>query len=1040
MVTVSNGTGPSLAVTSPIEINVGDAFDPKAGITVSDAEDNLTVNDVTYTGTYDVNKEGVYVLKYSVTDSDSNVATSTRILVVNDGNIVVGAKYIIAARDFTVNKPSVDTSDAKVKEFARAAAYKIEDGSAATVNIDSLGGYKAAKGEYSITFSVDEEPATTKVIKATVLDKGIVVEGEIYDIGANNITVGKEDAKAMIADDAKLIDATAAEAWIKNKYSEKGTVEVSDKAKLKAEVGSYEVTFNVAEELATKATVTITVVDKDVVVEGEEYAIGANNVVLGIKDAEAITDNNELISKAQASSWKKEAPAVAAGTVQLESTTFKAAEGKYNATFNVKEEVATKVSVVIEVRAEDHVAVGDKYMIVGNDFTINTTEAATITEAQIIEKAAASAWLKDNEASKGTVKVTANTVETAPGVYNVELYVNEEPATKITIKVTVSDGQAPILKVTTPVEIEVGGTFDEKAGITVSDDTDDLKVSDVTMSGTYDVNKEGVYVLTYSVTDSDNNTATAKRLLVVNDGSIFVGAKYVIEAYDFVISKADVDASEAAVKAATKAKAYKIEDASAGTVNITDLGGYTAAKGEYTIAFNVAEEPATTISAVATVLDKKIEEGSLYSIAAKDTTVGIEDAKALLSDNAKLISATQAESWLNGSYATKAGVEVTDKAKLKAEVGSYEVTFNVTEEPATKVTVTITVKDKDVVVTGNEYAIGANHITVGIEDAKALLSDDAKLVDATAAEAWKVEDGSFAIAQVLDKANLKAEAGAYEVTFNVKEEPATKVTVTITVKDKDVVVEGSTYAIGANHITVGKADAQAMIDDNAKLISATAAEAWLKANPAEAGTVEVFDKAALKAEAGAYEVTFNVTEEPATKVTVTITVKDKDVVVEGNTYAIGANHITIGKAQAEQMIADNAKLISATAAEAWQKENPTTAGTVEVLDKTNLKAEDGTYEVTFNVKEEPATQVTIKVTVKDKDVIVEGSTYVIGANHITIGKTQAKDMIADNAKLISATAAEAWQKENAAVAGTVLVLDKANLKAEAGAYEVTFNV
>ena len=65
--------------------------------------------------------------------------------------------------------------------------------------------------------------------------------------------------------------------------------------------------------------------------------------------------------------------------------------------------------------------------------------------------------------------------------------------------------------------IPVNSTFNDPGILSVSDDKDLLTEQDVTVTGTVDTTQVGVYNLTYSVTDSDNNTTTVTRTVAVGN-------------------------------------------------------------------------------------------------------------------------------------------------------------------------------------------------------------------------------------------------------------------------------------------------------------------------------------------------------------------------------------------------------------------------------------------------------------------------------------------------------------------------------------------
>ncbi|MFM2655183.1 immunoglobulin-like domain-containing protein [Vibrio owensii] len=67
-------------------IQLGDAFDPMAGVKATDAEDGDLTDRVRVEGSVDVNVLGVYDLVYRVTDSANQTTTAQRSVVVSDGS------------------------------------------------------------------------------------------------------------------------------------------------------------------------------------------------------------------------------------------------------------------------------------------------------------------------------------------------------------------------------------------------------------------------------------------------------------------------------------------------------------------------------------------------------------------------------------------------------------------------------------------------------------------------------------------------------------------------------------------------------------------------------------------------------------------------------------------------------------------------------------------------------------------------------------------------------------------------------------------
>ena len=85
--------------------------------------------------------------------------------------------------------------------------------------------------------------------------------------------------------------------------------------------------------------------------------------------------------------------------------------------------------------------------------------------------------------------------------------------------------QKPTLSGVSDKTIKVGDSFDTLAGITANDKEDGSLTSKVKVLGNIDTNKAGKYTLTYSVTDSNNQTTTEKRVITVQADSPDIGGE-----------------------------------------------------------------------------------------------------------------------------------------------------------------------------------------------------------------------------------------------------------------------------------------------------------------------------------------------------------------------------------------------------------------------------------------------------------------------------------------------------------------------------------
>ena len=89
-----------------------------------------------------------------------------------------------------------------------------------------------------------------------------------------------------------------------------------------------------------------------------------------------------------------------------------------------------------------------------------------------------------------------------------------------TIIVEAESNQAPVISGVGNQTITVGESFDPLAGVTATDKENGDLTDKIEVTGRVNTNEEGSYTLTYSVTDSDGNETTAKRVITVKKKEI----------------------------------------------------------------------------------------------------------------------------------------------------------------------------------------------------------------------------------------------------------------------------------------------------------------------------------------------------------------------------------------------------------------------------------------------------------------------------------------------------------------------------------------
>ena len=232
-------------------LTVGDAFDPMADVTATDAEDgNLTDKIEILNNEVDTTKPGKYEVTYKVTDSKGASYTKTITVTVNPKMEVLNAIPTIKAEDkiLTVG----DTFDPK----ADVTAEDVEDGNL-TDKIEVLKNEvdTTKAGKYEVTYKVTDSKGAsrTKTITVTVNPKiETLNEAPTIDVTDKEITVGdkfdpKDGVTAKDKEDGNLTDKIEI---LKN------TVDPS-------KPGVYEVTYKVTDSKGASCTKTIKVTVKE---------------------------------------------------------------------------------------------------------------------------------------------------------------------------------------------------------------------------------------------------------------------------------------------------------------------------------------------------------------------------------------------------------------------------------------------------------------------------------------------------------------------------------------------------------------------------------------------------------------------------------------------------------------------------------------------------------------------------------------------------------------------------------------------------------
>ncbi|WP_133015227.1 immunoglobulin-like domain-containing protein [Clostridium cuniculi] len=283
------------------------------------------------------------------------------------------------------------------------------------------------------------------------------------------------------------------------------SIEVVENTVVTTTPGVYSVTYKVVDKKGLESTKTIVVT----VLSNEKPVIsGADDI--------QIEFGSSFDPKAGVTATDYEDKDLTASIVVTGEVNTSVA-GKYELVYSVidsdKNTTTVKRIVTIkeEIKPEEPEQIADA-VIKANNVTIklgenfNPLEGVEVTDPK-------------NPNIINNLKYTSDVNINKAGVYTVKYEVvgsNGNVVTK-TIVVTVLSNEKPVISGANNIQIEFGSVFDPKVGVTATDYEDKDLTASIVVTGEVNTSVAGEYELIYSVTDSDGNITTVKRIVTVKE-------------------------------------------------------------------------------------------------------------------------------------------------------------------------------------------------------------------------------------------------------------------------------------------------------------------------------------------------------------------------------------------------------------------------------------------------------------------------------------------------------------------------------------------
>ena len=627
--TVKGNKAPVIEGVKNHTLKVGDSFDPKAGVTVTDEDENI---ELVVESNVNTNIPGVYKVIYKATDSGNKTTIVESSVVVNPKMTTLNKIPVINAQDRIVQLgekfdplEGVTATDEEDKDLTNSIKVIRND-----VNTN-------VAGDYTVVFSVTDSQGATAIHEMLV----VVNQPPVIHAEDRVITVGDEfkELEGVTATDDEQGDITEIEVVENNVKTDTP--------------GEYTVTYKVVDKLGGVATKTIKVTVKEKVTLVENVVINnrVNNLYIGSNQVLSATITNENADKKDVV-WTTSDEKIA--SIEADGNTVKViakAKGQVTITAKATDGSEKSDSITIDIQDyKDHVVDLAKDIIDTNVVTpVNGSgqkDSPVQMEVKDVNVKEFNVFLKkvkklnpeiqreytDGEFTVYQIKIQNNSlmskfIRTLKNEETNEAYINikiknsvansEELKTELKKVLTEKDEElvkpsipGGIINAIPKIEakdrlINVGQKFEPLEGVTATDKEDGTITKIDVIENTVNENVAGTYKVTYKVTDSKG--AEARKTITV-----IVNALPVINAEDKVIKVGEdfnpligVTATDKEDGAITKI------DVIENTVNVNVPGEYkvtykvTDSKGaEFTKTINVTVKKETILAQSVTINNK----------------------------------------------------------------------------------------------------------------------------------------------------------------------------------------------------------------------------------------------------------------------------------------------------------------------------------------------------------------------------------------------------------------------------------------------------
>ncbi|NMP59589.1 hypothetical protein [Enterococcus mundtii] len=476
--------------------------------------------------------------------------------------------------------------------------------------------------------------------------------------------------------------------------------------------------------------------------------------------------------------------------------------------------------------------------------------------------------------------------------------------------------------------------------------------------------------------------------------------KYELVAYDATVLPEKIDSKSLLVAADAKVVDEEGETLSGFTpyVKATTV---EAKPGEYQLTVGLKEDASVEKTVKIIVLNEKQEE-TKYTILAEDVTV--------------LVGQTAADYILKvaGAYARNEKGELFDvivkSSNVENQLGEYEMTLGIKEDPRVERTIKVTVSDKE------SYVFSAQDATVMVGQ-----TDEASIISAANVEITNQRGEAVDAKAVIKSSTVQDFPGTYLATIAVDQDMTIEKTITVTVMqaNEDTVGQPNYQLLAEDTIvSIGQTDEQSLI--------ATSGAYAIDATTGKVGQV-VVKQSTVQNTPGEYDVTFGVVQDASIEKKVKITVQNPEDQPKYHLNVLEKN-ITLQVGQT-----DEATILWASGAEVKDQDGYLTYEAKPIIKSSTVENKAGVYKVTLGISQDSTIEKTVNVTVEGEETEIPNFDYFVIAEDAEVMVGQTDDyslLLATNAYVFNQTLGKQ----------VVPIIKHSTVKDTPGEYEVTIGL